>query len=172
MGATTIEVTREADTVWVSLPRLTCAPCKIPNWTVQVLGTAPEAAATCGPAQGYLVLAYPDNFNLKSLSIPDQGIAKDTARAIIVTCRITTEDGLGDESIHMRYFAPQYGVAEDSATGSAMRVLAEYWRQRGLGDTLVARQQSEAGGYLVSRIEADRCWIGGRVVTIDKADND
>ncbi len=67
------------------------------------------------------------------------------------------------ENIQYRYFAPQFGVPEDSATGSAMRVLAAYWQQRGYGDEQRALQRSAAGGWLLSRVEGERTWIGGHV---------
>ena len=58
----------------------------------------------------------------------------------------------------------------DPATGSAMRVLASYWQQRGLDHALTALQRSAEGGLLFSRIEGGITWIGGNVSTMEMED--
>ena len=63
----------------------------------------------------------------------------------------------------MRYFAPQYGVEEDIATGSAMRVLAQYWSSR--FKQLTVYQCSPQGGLLLSRHTATHVEVGGRCVS-------
>jgi hypothetical protein len=48
-----------------------------------------------------------------------------------------------------------------------MRVISAYWQARGVGDKLRALQRSADGGWLASRMEKDRTWIGGRVIEDD-----
>ena len=85
-------------------------------------------------------------------------------RSLIVARRVSAHTSLRGENIQYRYFAPQHGVPEDIATGSAMRVVAAYWQSRGVGDNLMALQRSADGGWLQSRIKDGRTWIGGRVM--------
>jgi len=69
-----------------------------------------------------------DDFDLKHIAPPDNGLSNWPQRAIICTA---AQPSTGTDAITLRYFAPQYGVVEDTATGSAMRVLADYWSHRG-----------------------------------------
>ena len=57
-----------------------------------------------------------------------------------------------------RYFAPSYGIPEDSVTGSLHCLLAPYWANRLGKNRLRARQLSERGGELSCE------WLGERVV--------
>jgi predicted PhzF superfamily epimerase YddE/YHI9 len=64
-----------------------------------------------------------------------------------------------------RFFAPNAGVPEDPATGSAHTWLAPYWAKR-LGKTsLFARQVSARGGELWCELvpERNRVRIAGQV---------
>jgi PhzF family phenazine biosynthesis protein len=71
-----------------------------------------------------------------------------------------------DSDFASRYFAPGYGVREDSVTGSAHCVLAPYWANR-LGKTrLHARQLSNRGGELWCEVLGDRVKIEGRAAII------
>ena len=94
-------------------------------------------------------------------------LGKFTRRALIATCESHFSHDLA--KIESRYFAPQYGVPEDPATGSAMRVLALYWQQQGLGPQLSNYQRSASGGLLFSEIaNANHVDIGGRIVPMNR----
>lgn len=152
--------------VWLGFTPLTPKSCEIPVWCQQYFDVEPAAAATAGAADGYLVLEWPAGFELASLPTPTESLAQHTKRSLIVTCASENEAAQEAESFHYRYFAPQYGVGEDAATGSAMRVLASFWQQRGLGRVLTAYQCSTEGGLLFSRIEEGKVWIGGWTSTM------
>ncbi|MFY9908247.1 MAG: PhzF family phenazine biosynthesis protein [Candidatus Sulfotelmatobacter sp.] len=63
-----------------------------------------------------------------------------------------------------RYFAPSYGIPEDSVTGSTHCSLAPYWSQR-LGKTkLYACQLSERGGELWCEVREKRVLVKGNAV--------
>jgi len=147
--------------VWLGFVPLASEVCEIPAWCGQYFDVEPDAAATAGAADGYLVLEWPAGFELTSLPKPDESLAQHTPRSLIVTCAVDNTVSQGAKNIHYRYFAPQYGIHEDAATGSAMRVLASFWQQRGLGKALSAYQCSTQGGLLYSRIEQEKVWIGG-----------
>jgi predicted PhzF superfamily epimerase YddE/YHI9 len=149
---------------WVSFPTLQTRDSQVPDWAKGLLGATPTHAAEAGREDGYLVLAMPNNFDPVSLTAPGDRLASHTGRALIVTRAVSAETSLCGETIQYRYFAPQHGVPEDTATGSAMRVVAAYWQQRGAGPELRALQRSADGGWLQSRIDDGLTWIGGRVV--------
>ncbi|MCW8856356.1 MAG: PhzF family phenazine biosynthesis protein, partial [Kangiella sp.] len=63
----------------------------------------------------------------------------------------------------LRYFAPQHGVNEDKATGSANRVLASYWKSKLNRSKFKARQLSAKGAVIEVECESDLVWISGKV---------
>lgn len=64
-----------------------------------------------------------------------------------------------------RYFAPTFGIPEDSVTGSAHCTIAPYWRTE-LGTTLFAEQASRRGGELtVDLTKAGRVLLAGAART-------
>ena len=152
---------------WICLPLVTVIPTRIPQWLTQLFGdTAPIAAAMAGGDSDYLVVQWPAGFDLGQLPAPEM-LGKFTRRALIVTCESCYSHDLAQ--IESRYFAPQYGVSEDPATGSAMRVLALYWQQQGLGTQLSNYQRSASGGLLFSEIaDTSHVYIGGRIVPMDE----
>lgn len=151
----------EDDCAWIGLPPINCEPCAVPRWIREFFPEAPWRAALAGGDSGYLILEWPAGFDLKRLSVPDYGLRRRTGRSLIATS-VDHDDPAID--VQLRYFAPQHGVPEDTATGSAMRVLATYWMNRELNDGLHAYQCSPYGGELRSRIRDGYTWVGGRVV--------
>jgi len=156
--------------VWLGFKSSQPLACDVPGWIGSYFSDPPIAAAGAGQASGYLVLEWPEDFALASLPVPDESLAVHTKRALIVTCAISAGAAAANETIRYRYFAPQHGVFEDTATGSAMRVLAGYWQQRGLAHVLTALQCSAGGGLLFSRVEGDITWVGGMACEIETED--
>lgn len=68
------------------------------------------------------------------------------------------------EDFVTRYFAPTYGVLEDSVTGSVHCALAPYWSKRFGKNKLHARQLSERGGELWCELAAERIALSGRAI--------
>jgi predicted PhzF superfamily epimerase YddE/YHI9 len=150
---------RHQKMTWLRFKRLATTACPVPDWVVEVFPNQPQpiAASVCGEEQGYMILQWPDDFHLKSLSQPLGCLSERSQRALICTAAQTS---VGADAIALRYFAPQYGVPEDTATGSAMRVLAEYWSPRFTG--LTAEQCSPAGGLLFAKWTPGHIDVGGR----------
>lgn len=68
----------------------------------------------------------------------------------------------GDETDFVcRFFAPQSGVDEDHATGSAQTYQVPFWAERLGKDTLTSTQLSKRVGNFVSELSGDRVKIGG-----------
>lgn len=150
----------EDDIAWIGIPPIATTPCAVPAWTREFFPSLPWRAAEAGGEAGYLVLEWPSGYDLTTLPIPDYGLRRRTQQSIIATSVDTDHP---DIDVQLRYFAPQHGVPEDTATGSAMRVLATYWMNRELAEGLRAYQCSAHGGVLRSRIREELTWIGGRV---------
>ena len=88
-----------------------------------------------------------------------RAIASDPAAGLIVTAP-------GDHGADFvsRYFAPNQGIAEDPATGSAHCTLTPLWSQRLKKSELLGHQLSQRGGVLHCRPNGDRVTISGHVV--------
>jgi predicted PhzF superfamily epimerase YddE/YHI9 len=94
---------------------------------------------------------------------PDlDAIARLDARGILVTAAASTP---GFDFV-VRDFAPQLGIPEDPATGSAQATLAPFWAERLGRDELISYQASARGAVLRGRPQGDRVVIGGRAVTV------
>jgi predicted PhzF superfamily epimerase YddE/YHI9 len=149
---------------WIAFPTSDVTRSDVPDWAERLLGQRPAHAAIAGPDNGYRVLEMPASCDIATLPSPGDALTTHSRRSLILTRQVAPGDALQGETMQYRYFAPQYGIAEDIATGSAMRILAAYWQRRGAGDQLQALQRSTDGGWLLSRIDGDRTWIGGRVI--------
>jgi len=83
--------------------------------------------------------------------------------AVAVTAR-------GSDSDYVcRYFAPGYGISEDSATGSLQSSLAPYWAQRLGLSQLHVRQLSERTGELWCELRGDHVVVKGKCVLTREA---
>ena len=94
--------------------------------------------------------------SLQTLQPDLEEISKLKARGLIVTAK-------GDDvDFVSRFFAPQSGIDEDPATGSAHTSLIPLWSKRLGKNQLIANQLSKRGGRLVCEFKNDRCLIGGK----------
>lgn len=163
-----VPCTQDGALTWVGLPAVVPTACDTPAWLDRVLDAKTSQqvkdCALAGPADGYLVIELAEDTDLAAITPPTADLGKDTRRALIITCAVSPELARAGEQIHFRYFAPQYGVSEDAATGSAMRVLSPYWSR--LGTELKALQCSPTGGVLYARTDGDHAWVGGQVEPI------
>lgn len=120
----------------------------------------PCYSAVSGGEDGYWILEWPSNTNLKTLSPNFKKITQQTTRAIIAT-QISSHP---DFDINLRYFAPQYGTNEDTATGSACIILANYWYKRTSRFQFKAQQLSEEGAVINCKLEQNKTWINGTII--------
>jgi PhzF family phenazine biosynthesis protein len=63
-----------------------------------------------------------------------------------------------------RFFAPNAGILEDPATGSAQCTLIPYWSERLNKDKMIAYQASKRSGIIYCELHGDRVYIGGYAV--------
>ena len=161
---------------WIKMADIEVSDIAVPDWTTQSFSTPPTHAAIAGDNRDYLILEWPpnqprsNNKCIANLAVDFNVIKNHTERAIIATqwCEdIQPRSLLPGLSFLQRYFAPQYGNNEDSATGSAHRVAASYWHRKTGQNTFTAWQCSTAGGILHSYMhltpQQRNIWIGGQV---------
>ena len=114
-----------------------------------VFSLAIKAAYSTGDKNGYTVVLFNEEFSkddLKSLHVDFKALSKLHKNAVIALS-IKSKDKK-NAIAHFRYFAPQFGVNEDSATGSAVSVIAPLlFRLHGLNKAKLI-QQSNNGALL------------------------
>ncbi|MBB1330740.1 PhzF family phenazine biosynthesis protein [Pseudoalteromonas sp. SR43-7] len=122
-----------------------------------VFSSAIKAAYSTGDKNGYTVVLFNEEFNkefskdvekddLKSLHVDFKALNKLHKNAVIALSikNIDKKNAIA----HFRYFAPQFGVNEDSATGSAVSIIAPLlFRLHGLNKAKLI-QQSNNGALL------------------------
>lgn len=149
----------ESVQIWLVFDEVALAASQALPWLNNVFNEVPKAVFTVGDSDGYFVMQWPDGFNLKCLALNSAELIKHTDRAVIATCK----SSIPEYDYCFRYFAPQHGVDEDKATGSAHRLLVSYWHQRLNKCNVRAIQLSNDGAELIGRYDAGRIWISGAV---------
>ena len=103
---------------------------------------------------------------------PDMAaIAAWSLAAQVTGVAVFAPSGDAESAIHLRAFAPAWGIPEDPVTGSANLAIPAYLAHHGqpqrFGSRYVARQGMQVGrdGRVFVRIDADGIRIGGRSVT-------
>lgn len=162
---------------WLRLQRPYCRAWMLPAEAAAGFQPPPIKSALCGSTQGYKIFEWPAGTDIATVRIQTAYLCSDR-RATILTARTkkssaaesgtaeskTDESGTDEYSFTLRYLAPQYGIEEDAATGSANAVLSDYWLQAGLQPPFRARQCSREGGIIFSDCAARYSFIGGCVV--------
>ncbi|WP_024592394.1 MULTISPECIES: PhzF family phenazine biosynthesis protein [unclassified Pseudoalteromonas] len=126
-----------------------------------VFSLAIKAAYSTGDKNGYTVVLFNEEFNKKLDKEFDKAVEKDDLKSVhvdfkalcalhknaVIALSIKNKDKK-NAIAHFRYFAPQFGVNEDSATGSAVSVIAPLlFRLYGLNKAMLV-QQSNNGALL------------------------
>lgn len=154
--------------IWIGFEPVSIDPASIPNWAEDCCNILPAEVSKVGPSNGYWIFEWPEGFDLKELAVSFDKLTFATERALIATAKSKTKGFDYD----LRYFAPQHGVNEDKATGSANRVLGSYWNKRLKLHTLKAQQLSDVGAVIDIEYESqelslnvdDTVWISGKVI--------
>jgi PhzF family phenazine biosynthesis protein len=150
-----LKVRRRGELLVLDFPADPVEPVSAPRLLIDALGREP--IETCKGRTDYLVV-YGAEEQVSALSPDLRDLAAVPARGIIVTAPGREVDFVS------RFFAPQVGVPEDPATGSAHTTLTPYWTSR-LGEReLSATQLSRRRGRLRCRLVGDRVEIAGRAV--------
>ena len=153
-----IKAWREQSFTWLRFNTIETFSCTMPTWVKELfpIKQQPQQAALAGNQDGYIILQWPENFDLGRLEQVGARLTEHTQRALICT---SLQAEHNSPVVQLRYFAPQYGVDEDIATGSAVRVLAHYWSSR--FSQFIALQCSDEGAFMRARIHANQVDVGG-----------
>jgi len=118
----------------------------------------------CGKGRSDMLIELASAAAVRELR-PDLGaVAALGTRCLIVTA---AGDRPGIDCVS-RVFAPNAGIPEDPATGSAHCTLAPFWAQRLGRNELVGEQASARGGLVRMRLAGDRVVLGGKAVTMSE----
>jgi PhzF family phenazine biosynthesis protein len=139
------------DVIELKLPRLTATIHTVPAWTHELIRLndkylVADHAAVSEQNDGYLLLEIDSDISINDFSrlqVDLKKICENTQRAIVIM-----QFDKAKQYLWMRYFAPQYGVSEDSATGSVQRFVADYIEQRYQSKHFEVSQCSPQGGYM------------------------
>lgn len=129
-------------------------PCQAPAALAAALGVR---LLDVRRAANYLV-RLADEAAVRALTPDMATLARLGEFGVIATARGETADYVA------RYFAPQFGVPEDPATGSSHCMLAPYWHEQLGRSVFIARQLSARGGWFACRLIAGRVRIAGHCV--------
>ncbi len=161
-GATQIPFRQNGVLIWLQFPYPDLTPSALPKGIERLF---PGAALSCdrvGTASGYLLVELQSPDELSAMTPPGEALKALTDRALLVYVRCAKNDATPTPYC-FRYFAPQYGSAEDTATGSAMRLITASARTRYTDYEIMAVQLSPGGGLLYGAVEGDTVWVGGQV---------
>ena len=129
--------------------------------------TAPSEVLLGDARNSYALCLWPRGIDIALIKNRPETIALQP-RAIVMTQSdeaTSKRELFSPLKFDMRYLAPQYGNAEDSATGSAAAVALSFWRERwqcARGDRFEITQRSPGGGEIIGKADSDVIWIGGR----------
>ena len=129
-------------------------PCATPQALWESLGAHP---IECYKEDDYMAVLDSEE-TLLGLQPDFRQMATLPVRGIIVTARGESCDFVS------RFFAPQSGIDEDPATGSAHCATAPYWAKILKKSTLHAIQRSKREGHLSCQVTEDRVHITGKAV--------
>ncbi|HEY7088754.1 MAG TPA: PhzF family phenazine biosynthesis protein [Tepidisphaeraceae bacterium] len=79
---------------------------------------------------------------------------------------VTAKSDSGEFDFVSRFFAPQTGIDEDPATGSAHCSLAPWWAERLGKKEMIAYQCSARGAVVRVKLRGDRVLLGGQATTV------
>jgi len=151
-------------TIEMDFPARPPAPCETPAGVEEALGARPVEAHQSAED---LLVVLGSEAEVRALTPDFRALGRLPVRGTIVTASADPETGADFVS---RFFAPAVGIDEDPVTGSAHCVLTPYWTGRLGRAELIGFQASRRGGFVRVRAAGDRVSLGGRAVTVFRAE--
>lgn len=150
-----LNVSRAGDAYEMDFPVKHAETIRPPAGLTSALGAAPNEVLS----GDYLMCVLQDEQAVSELNVAPRELALLHEHAVMVTAR-------GDDvDFVSRFFAPNMGIPEDHATGSAHCMLAPYWADRMGKQNLQAKQLSPRGGDLQCEVKGKRVLLRGHAVT-------
>ena len=156
LKAGSLEVARDGDLLAMDFPAW---PPETQPADPRILAALGKAPAQSFVARGRTCVVYEHAEDVAALR-PDFA----AMRAVPGADAIVTAPGENDIDFVSRYFAPNHGVDEDPATGSAHCVLTPYWAGRLGKQQLRARQISARVGDMMCTLRGDRITLAGHAM--------
>ena len=147
-------VKKRCDLLQLNFPAQYLKNCETPAELVNGLGATP---VECLSHEDYMAVfeCEEDIINIK----PNHSILEQLdLRGIIITAPSKNYDFV------VRFFAPKFGIPEDSVTGSAFTKLVPYWAEKLNKSSFKAKQVSARGGKVICELNEDRVLIAGRAI--------
>lgn len=116
-------------------------------------------AAISDAHDGYYLIEIGNESEVKNFKLTHELIDSIKQRALIVTSLANHPQ----YDIVFRYFAPQYGIFEDQATGSVGPCLWAFWQDQFLDKALNCYQASARGGMFTVSKAGDSVTVSGYV---------
>src|SRR5208337_347520 len=154
---------RQGEWIELDFPSLPDKRSKVPPGLPKALGTKPKYV---GRSRFDYIVEVSSERTVRRLKPDFTQLSTLPIRGLIVTAKATTEP----YDFVSRFFAPRAGINEDPVTGSAHSVLGPFWQQRLHKNELLAYQASKRGGVIRVRVGDRRVFIGGKAVTVLKAE--
>lgn len=149
-----LTVSKNDELLTLNFPAQLPVSCEIPLLLSSGLGKAP---IECLENDDYLAV-FENEEDILSIT-PNHEILKQLdLRGVIATAPSSEYDFI------VRFFAPKFGIPEDSVTGSAYTQLMPYWSKKLGRSKLNAKQVSTRGGKLFCELQGDRVLISGSAV--------
>ncbi len=111
-------------------------------------------------AGGYVIAVLKPGTSLITLSPKLNDLTRHSRSALIVTALTRQRNA----DYQLRYFAPQFGVDEDQATGSANMIAMRFWHRQLRRRHWVAYQASPAGGLIYGTVKGRHVRVAGDVL--------
>jgi PhzF family phenazine biosynthesis protein len=159
------------DDPWIELDFPSRPPIEgdVPDQIVEIVGGTPvvRARGNVGGGKSGYFLEYESEEEVRGLKPNISGLAAFEDDGYVLVTAPATMDGYDFVS---RFFAPSAGIDEDPVTGSAHCTLAPWWASKLGKDELLGFQCSARGGTVRVRPDGDRVHLGGRAVTVLRAE--
>lgn len=158
-------LTAERRGEWIELdfPAEPPQPVAAPPELVDALGVTPVYA---GQNRFDYLFAVEGEEVVRGLQPDISRLGRHSTRGVMVTSRSESPEF----DFVSRFFAPAAGIAEDPVTGSAHCCLGPFWAAQLGKKELVAYQASSRGGVVRVRVGEERVYLGGRAVTVLRAE--
>ena len=144
-------VSREDALITMNFPSEPAEVCEIPQAILDAFELRPKEVLK---SVDYIVV-FEDGVDLQELHPNMEALKKLDLRGVCITTTHHEYDFVS------RFFAPNYGIDEDSVTGSAYTQLTPYWAQRLEKKSFTSKQLSKRGGELSCRVDGERVFISG-----------
>lgn len=159
-----IAATMDNGTIELNMPLIKSQDVDVPAEAIEATDLKPIAAALSETQQ--LILALSSEDEVRGFE-PDM---RKIAALPYIDLMITTEADGEKYDFISRFFSPHTGIPEDPVTGMAHCVLGPFWQRRLGKSHFCAYQASKRGGKVWVKVADDRCYIGGKAVTVLKAE--